>query len=122
MVLESYRPSGYLYRVTYVLVVRNITLDIFMSSYNTGHFIKYHIVSHRYSYSPLNCPIDVTHSLLTMKVPNHVIDSLHSILMDDDGFQEALMRVTLQVASDITEDPDEQQELAMELFCRVSVS
>ena len=57
-----------------------------------------------------------------MKVPHHVIDSLHSILMDDDGFQEALMRVTLQVASDITEDPDEQQELAMELFCRVSVS
>ena len=57
-----------------------------------------------------------------MKFPHHVIDSLHSYLMDDDGFQEALMRVTLQVASDFTEDPDEQQELAMELFSRVSVS
>jgi len=59
---------------------------------------------------------------LDMKFPNHVIDSLHSYLMDDDGFQEALMRVTLQVASDYTEDQDEREELALELFSRVSVS
>jgi len=58
----------------------------------------------------------------TMKVPNHVLDTLHSTLMDDYGFQEALMRVTLDIASDYTDDEEDAQDLAMELFSRVSVS
>ena len=57
-----------------------------------------------------------------MKIPYHVIDSLHSILMDDDQFQEALMRVALEVASGVTDNLEEQMELAMELCNRVSVS
>jgi len=57
-----------------------------------------------------------------MKIPYHVVDSLHSILMDDDQFQEALMRVALEVASGVTEDLEQQMELAMELTTRVSVS
>ena len=57
-----------------------------------------------------------------MKVPYHVVDSLHSILMDDDQFQEALMRVALEVASGVTDDSEDQLELAMELCTRVSVS
>ena len=57
-----------------------------------------------------------------MKIPYHVIDSLHSILMDDDQFQEALMRVALEVSSGVTDNLEEQMELAMELCNRVSVS
>ena len=57
-----------------------------------------------------------------MKVPYHVVDSLHSILMDDDQFQEALMRVALEVSSGVTDNLEEQMELAMELCNRVSVS
>jgi len=57
-----------------------------------------------------------------MKIPYHVIDSLHSILMDDDQFQEALMRVALEVSSGVTDNLEEQMELAMELCTRVSVS
>ena len=57
-----------------------------------------------------------------MKVPYHVVDSLHSILMDDDQFQEALMRVALEVASGVTDNTQEQLDLAMELCNRVSVS
>ena len=55
-------------------------------------------------------------------VPYHVIDQLHSLLMDDDQFQEALMKVALQVAEGVTNNTEDQMKLAMELTTRVSVS
>ena len=69
-----------------------------------------------------------------LNVPASTIDSFHSLLMDDDEFNEALQRVALRVAEDRLEalrlnDPqsnayDEQDayDLAMELCCRVSVA
>jgi hypothetical protein len=56
------------------------------------------------------------------KVPHHVVDQLHSLLMDDDQFQEALMRVALEVAAGVTDNTEDQMNLAMELTTRVSVS
>jgi|DEB0MinimDraft_10_1074344.scaffolds.fasta_scaffold697722_1 hypothetical protein len=56
------------------------------------------------------------------KVPHHVVDQLHSLLMDDDQFQEALMRVALEVAAGVTDNTEDQMDLAMELTTRVSVS
>ena len=56
------------------------------------------------------------------------IDSFHSLLMDDDQFNEAMMRVALQVAEDICEnapietDEEDAYDLAMKLCCRVSVA
>ena len=55
-------------------------------------------------------------------VPNSVLDSFHSLLMDDDQFNEAMMRVALQVAEGHTADEEDQYELAMDLCCRVSVA
>ena len=59
-------------------------------------------------------------------IPHHAIDSFHSLLMDDDQFNEAMMRVALQVAQSYLgpgEDMDEElYDLAMELCCRVSVA
>ena len=42
--------------------------------------------------------------------------------MDDDQFQEALMRVALEVAAGVTDNTEDQMDLAMELTTRVSVS
>ena len=59
-------------------------------------------------------------------VPNAAIDKFHSLLMDDDEFNEAVMRVALQVASYYAgpEAPltEEDMALAMELCSRVSVA
>ena len=59
-------------------------------------------------------------------VPNAAIDKFHSLLMDDDEFNEAMMRVALQVASYYAGpgEPltDEDMALAMELCTRVSVA
>ena len=61
-----------------------------------------------------------------MTVPNAAIDKFHSILMEDDQFGEACMRVALEVAqyyagpgATLTE---EDYNLAMELCSRVSVA
>ena len=59
-------------------------------------------------------------------IPHAAIDKFHSILMDDDQFNEAMMRVALQVAESYLgpgEDLDEEgMQLAMDLCCRVSVA
>ena len=59
-------------------------------------------------------------------IPHSAIDKFHSQLMDDDQFNEAMMRVALQVAQSYLgpgEDLDEDlYDLAMTLCCRVSVS
>jgi len=59
-------------------------------------------------------------------VPNHAIDSFHSKLMDDDQFNEAMMRVALEVAGSYLGpgEPldDDSYDLACELCCRVGVS
>ena len=60
-----------------------------------------------------------------IKAPAHAIDSFHSLLMDDDQFNEAMMRVALQVAESTLgshADEEDHYDLAMELCCRVSVS
>ena len=54
--------------------------------------------------------------------PNHVIDQFHSMLLDDDEFNEALQRVALEVASTHVDDEEDRYDLAMELVTRVSVS
>ena len=59
------------------------------------------------------------------KIPFSAIDSFHSLLMDDDQFNEAMMRVALQVAEDNTPagaDEEDVYDIAMELCTRVSVS
>ena len=56
------------------------------------------------------------------KISSSVIDSFHSYLMDDDQFNEAMMRVALQIAEEHTADEEDQYELAMDLCCRVSVA
>ena len=59
-------------------------------------------------------------------VPNAAIDKFHSMLMDDDEFNEAMMRVALKVAHYYQpggEPYDEEtMALAMELVTRVSVA
>ena len=69
-----------------------------------------------------------------MMIPHSVIDSFHSILMDDDEFNEAVMRVAVDLSKDRLEalrlnDPqsgayswDDVIDLANELCCRISVS
>ena len=58
-------------------------------------------------------------------VPYSTIDTFHSILMDDDQFNEAAMRVAMQVATDTLQDKDHDDEdlydLAMELVTYISV-
>ena len=63
------------------------------------------------------------------KVPHSAIDSFHSYLMDDDQFNEAMMRIALQVAEgELTAagkgvyDEEDLYDLAMELCTRVCVS
>ena len=58
-------------------------------------------------------------------VPFSVLDTFHSLLMDDDQFNEAMMRVALMTAHlyNPGEALDEQDyDLANELCTRVSVS
>jgi hypothetical protein len=52
------------------------------------------------------------------------IDQLHSALMDDDMFNEAVMRVALQIAEANCPEGDEEEvmDLAMSLAIRVSVA
>ena len=69
-----------------------------------------------------------------LRVPASAIDSFHSLLMDDDQFNEAMMRGALQVAEDQLEaarlndpqsgayDEEDLYDLAMQLCCRVSVA
>ena len=59
-------------------------------------------------------------------LPHAVVDKFHSYLMDDDQFNEALMKVALQTAQyyagpgvPLTE---EDYQLAMDLCTRVGVS
>lgn len=59
------------------------------------------------------------------KIPASALDSFHSLLMDDDQFNEAMMRVALQVAESNTPGDaheDDIYDIAMELCCRVSVA
>lgn len=59
-------------------------------------------------------------------VPNAAIDKFHSLLMDDDQFNEAVMKVALQVASYYAGPgvplTDEDYQLAMDLCTKVSVA
>ena len=59
-------------------------------------------------------------------VPFRAIDKFHSILMDDDNFNEAMMRCALEVVQGYAGPgvplTDEDYELAMDLCSRVSVS
>lgn len=58
-------------------------------------------------------------------VPNTVIDKFHSLLMDDDMFNEAVMRVALEVVQSYAPGEaltDKDYDLANELCCRLSVS
>ena len=58
-------------------------------------------------------------------IPNAAIDKFHSLLMDDDQFNEAMMRVALQVAQSYHPGEaldDNDYELAMDLCTRVSVA
>ena len=59
-------------------------------------------------------------------VPNHALDTFHALLMDDDQFQKAMMRVALQVAQSYLGAGQpldvEDYDLAMELCTRVSVA
>ena len=63
-----------------------------------------------------------------MKIPNSLIDQLHSTLLDDDQFNEALHRIVFQIAEEFCADQpcetDEEDvyDLAMELCSRVSAS
>ena len=63
------------------------------------------------------------------EVPASALDSFHSLLMDDDEFNEACMRVALQVAESYLQRPgggvyDEDQlyDLAMELCTKVTIA
>ena len=59
-------------------------------------------------------------------VPNAALDKFHSLLMEDDDFNDAVMKVALKVASyyDGPGAPvnDDTLALANELFSRVSVA
>ena len=59
-------------------------------------------------------------------IPNHAIDTFHSLLMDDDMFNEAMMRVALEVVQSYMAPgevmTDEDYDLANELCCRISVA
>jgi len=63
-----------------------------------------------------------------MIIDSTLIDQLHSTLMDDDQFQEALQRITLQIAEKFCADQpcetDEEDvyELAVNLYNRVSIA
>jgi hypothetical protein len=67
-----------------------------------------------------------------MTVSASILDSFHSLLMDDDEFMGAVQRVALGVADDalrsgrhdVGHEPDDEDayDLAMELVCRVSVA
>ena len=69
-----------------------------------------------------------------LRVPASLVDSYHSVLMDDDEFNEAAMRVAFDVARDHLEalrlndpgsaDYDEQDiyDLAAELTVRLGVA
>ena len=63
------------------------------------------------------------------EVPASALDSFHSLLMDDDQFNEACMRVALQVAESYLQRPgggvydqDDLYDLAMDLCVKVSVA
>ena len=59
-------------------------------------------------------------------IPNHAIDTFHSLLMDDDMFNEAMMRVALEVVQSYMAPgevmTDEDYDLANELCCRISIA
>ena len=56
------------------------------------------------------------------RVPASVVDSFHSYLMDDDQFNEAMMRVAIQVAEQQGLTGEDVYDLANELCCRISVA
>ncbi len=63
------------------------------------------------------------------RVPASVVDTFHSYLMEDDGFNEAMMRVALEVAEGHftrpgggVYDQEDLYDLAMDLCTRVSVA
>ena len=63
-----------------------------------------------------------------MKISDNLIEQLHSTLMEDDQFQEALQRITLQMAEEFCAgqpcetDSEDVFELAVDLYNRVSVA
>ena len=59
-------------------------------------------------------------------IPHAALDRFHSLLMEDDEFNEAMMRVALEVVQyyagpDQVLD-DEDYDMAMDLVTRVSVA
>ena len=62
------------------------------------------------------------------RIVNHVVDSFHSYLMDDDQFNEAMMSVALRTAREYCDEApcetteEDVLELAMELCTRISVN
>ena len=63
--------------------------------------------------------------MTTKMIPHAAIDKFHSLLMDDDQFMEAAMRVALKVAQSYNPGQPLDQEdydLAYELVERLSVS
>ena len=59
-------------------------------------------------------------------IPHAAIDRFHSLLMDDDLFNEAMMRCAIEVAQYYAGPgaklDDEDYQLAQDLCCRVSVA
>ena len=55
-------------------------------------------------------------------VPFTAIDNFHTTLMDDDQFNEAMMRVAIQVAEQQGLTGEDVYDLANELCCRISVA
>ena len=63
---------------------------------------------------------------MTRTVPASALDKFHSLLMDDDNFNEAMMRCAMEVAAYYQGDDqpldDQSMDLAMELCTHVSVA
>ncbi len=59
-------------------------------------------------------------------IAHSIIDQFHSMLMDDDEFNEAVQRIALEVAEEALasgrHDEEDAYELAMELCIRLSVA
>jgi hypothetical protein len=62
-----------------------------------------------------------------MTISNSIIDQLHSSLLDDDQFNEAVQRITFQIAEEFCAnqpcetDEEDVYDLAMELCTRIGV-
>jgi hypothetical protein len=63
-----------------------------------------------------------------MTISDSIIDQLHSSLLDDDQFNEAIQRISIQIAEEVCAsqpcetDDEDVYDLAMELCSRIGVS